>query len=92
MLLRRWFREISPQVMDSRPPANGPEPHLNPHQSISTIQIMSTQSYPTLYTDNPNYTKPLYDFKPHQIKLFDNPWIQPIKTHFSTHGLQMAGE
>ena len=64
--------------MDSRPPANGPEPDLNPHQSISTIQIMSTQSYPTLYADNPNYTKPLYDFKPHQIKLFDNPWIQPI--------------
>ncbi|KAG2621264.1 hypothetical protein PVAP13_3NG246863 [Panicum virgatum] len=68
--------------------ANGPESHPKPHQSISTIQVKSPQSNLTLHVDNPNYTKPLYNFKPNQIKLFDSPWIQPIRIHFSIHGFR----
>src|SRR6185312_5241952 len=69
-------------------PANGPESHPKPHQSISTVQVKSPQSNPTLHVDNPNYTKPLYNFKPNQIKLFDSPWIQPIRIHFSIQGFR----
>ena len=43
-------------------------------------------SPPNPIQHNPNYTKPLYNFKPNQIKLFDSPWIQPIRIHFSIHG------